>query len=177
MIVVYDRLMGNDDHPNGFAATKSSGKSPPRWQRILEANGVSTLVIIGATAWVINSIRDVDKEITSVKGDVKRVEERLNAHLKWVETGYGTPDSPKRPTPTGTSTAPSPPPSAIASPRWSPEFIASREGFCGRQCGGALPETECHGECRAHYLQCGIDNAADPKDPGLQRCVATFKPQ
>jgi hypothetical protein len=105
-----------------IADTKAATAQPlPAWQRVLEANGITVLVVIGAVVWVVTSLGDIKTSIAKLEvrvdgleQDVGAVKKRLNVLSGGTdETGEGfKPDPPEAPSaaPALPSAAPMPSP-------------------------------------------------------------------
>lgn len=111
----------SEEEPPAVDASHPPGPQPVWWQRVLEANGITVVALIGAAVWVAQSI-------TKVETRVDALEKSLEQHRHFHETGVGSSGTEKKaepPTtePSAVTPTPAPEPAPSASDSSEPEPV------------------------------------------------------
>lgn len=139
------------------------------WKRALEANGISTIVLVGAVAGFA-------MKFGALEAQVDALGKKIDAHLEWHKTGVGHSTEQPRDVASAGPSVVNPTASMNVAPvatTWPEAFVIARERACALKCGAV--ESACHAQCRREWLACGVRCRPDPASPCLKSCVAEIK--
>ena len=110
-------------------AKPAAAPTLPVWQRVLEANGITVLVVIGAVVWVVTSLGDVKTSIAELKVRVDGLEKDVGAvktRLNVLSGGTDETGEAFKPDPQGAPSAAPALPSAAPMPSPDPDSSAPK---------------------------------------------------